>query len=175
MVEQETGFKIQTFGTDRAGYFVSREFDAYCDGFGIRRHLTAPYTPQQNGDVECRNRTLMEMARSILKHMSMPNHLWGEAIRHSTYLLNRITTRALSETTPYEALWQKNPNMSHIQIFGCVGYAKVDSKSLKKLDDRSRVLVHLATEPGSKAYRLYDPSSHKIVVSRDVIFDKTRG
>lgn len=94
------------------------------------------------------NKTLMEMTRSILKHMHMPNHFWGEAICHSTYLLNRIATRALSETTPYEALRQKKPNMSHIQFFGCVGYAKIDAKKLKKLDDRSRMLVHLGTEPG---------------------------
>ena len=57
--------------------------------------MTAPYSPQQNGVVERRNRTLLEMTRSILKHMDMPNHLWGEAIRHATYLINRVTTRSL--------------------------------------------------------------------------------
>ena len=80
LVEREMGKKIRTFRTDRGGEFVSREFDAYCESFGIKRHLTAPYTPQRNGVVERRNRTLMEMVRSILKHMHMPNYLWGEAI-----------------------------------------------------------------------------------------------
>ena len=100
IVEKEIGEKIQTFRTDRGGEFVSHEFDGYCEGAGIRRHLTAPYTPQQNGVVERRNRTLMEMARSLLKHMSMPNYLWGEAIRHATYLINRVATKALSDKTP---------------------------------------------------------------------------
>lgn len=97
LVEQETGEKIGTFRIDRGGEFVSTEFNSYCEIAGIRRHLTAPYTPQLNGVVERRNITLMEMARSLLKHMHMPNYLWGEAIRHTTYLINRIFTRSLQE------------------------------------------------------------------------------
>ncbi|WZZ60567.1 hypothetical protein YC2023_060674 [Brassica napus] len=174
-IEQETEEKIQGFRSDRGGEFVSQEFNSFCDGAGIRRHLTAPYTPQQNGVVERRNRTMMEMARSMLKHMHMPNYLWGEAIRHATYLLNRVATRALKEKTPYEVLCKKRPNVSHLRVFGCIGYAKIDGAKLKKLDDRSRMLVHLGTEPGSKAYRLYDPNSRRIVVSRDVIFDEEKG
>jgi len=84
LVEQESGLKIQTFRTDRGGEFVSQDFDSFCDTHGINGHLTALYTPQQNGVVGKRNRTLMGMARSIMKHMHVPNYLWGEAIRHST-------------------------------------------------------------------------------------------
>ena len=174
-VEQETKERIQTFRTDRGGEFVSEEFNKYCKESGIRRHLTAPYSPQQNGVVERRNRTMMEMTRSCLKHMALPNWLWGEGIRHSTYLLNRIATRALKDLTPYEAYRGKKPNVSHLRVFGCICYAKIESKLLKKLDDRSRLLVHLGTEPGSKAYRLLDPQTRRIVVSRDVVFDETKG
>ena len=175
VVEQETKEHIQTFRTDRGGEFVSNEFNTFCNESGIKRHLTAPYTPQQNGVVERRNRTLMEMARSILKHMYVPNYLWGEAIRHCTYLLNRIATRKLNDRTPYELYRGRKPNISHLRVFGCIGYAKVDSKHLKKLDDRLHMLVHLGTEPGSKVYRLLDPGTKKIVVSRDVVFDETKG
>ena len=59
-------------------------------------------------------------------------------------------------------------------MFGCVGYARIESPHLKKLDDISRSLVHLGTEPGSKAYCLLDLTTHKIVVSRDVVFDETK-
>ena len=175
LVESETGEKIQTFRTDRGGEFVNHDFDSYCDGAGIRRHLTAPYTPQQNGVVERRNRTLMEMARSLLKHMSMPNYLWGEAIRHATYLINRVSTRALNDQTPYEMLRSKKPNISQIRVFGCIGYAKIEGAPLKKLDDRSLMLVHLGTELGSKAYRLYNPNTRRVIVSRDVVFDEEKG
>ncbi|KAG7557329.1 Zinc finger CCHC-type superfamily [Arabidopsis suecica] len=175
LVEQETGTSIKTFRTDRGGEFVSHEFQNFCDKAGIQRHLTAPYSPQQNGVVERRNRTLMEMTRSILKHMKMPNYLWGEAVRHSTYLINRVGTRTLDTQTPYEVYKGKKPNIEHLRVFGCLGYAKNDSAHLKKLDDRSRALVHLGTEPGTKAYRLMDPTSRKIVVSRDVVFIEDEG
>ena len=92
-----------------------------------------------------------------MKHMSVPNYLWGEATRHSTYLINRIATRAVKDRIPYEVYRGRKPNGSHLRIFGCIGYAKIDGKLLKKLDDRSRLLVHLGTEPGSKAYGIFDP------------------
>ena len=164
-VEQETGKKIITFRTDKGGEFVSKEFNDYCESVGIRRHLTAPYTPQQNVVVERRNRTLMEMTRSIMKHMHIPNYMWGEDTRHSTYIINRVATRSLKEVTPYERYQKRKPNIEHIRIFGCIAYAKVDAKLLRKLDDRTRMLVHLGTEPGSKAYRLFDPNTLKIIVN----------
>lgn len=72
--------------------FTSQEFQAFCDDCGIKRHLTEPYSPQHNGVVERQYKTLMEMTRSITKHMKVPNSLWGEAVRHSTYLINRVAT-----------------------------------------------------------------------------------
>ena len=69
LVERETGIPIKTLRTDRGGEFTSLEFQKFCEESGIQRHLTAPYTPQQNGVVERRNRTLLEMTRSILKYM----------------------------------------------------------------------------------------------------------
>ena len=81
----------------------------------------------------------------MLKHRSMPNWFWGEAIRHSAYLLNRIATRALKDRTPYELFHIKKPNVSHLRVFGCIGYAKIEKIKLKKLDDRSKMLVNLGT------------------------------
>lgn len=95
-------------------------------------------------------------------------------MRHATYLINRTSTRVLTDTTPYEVYKKKKPNVEHLWVFGCMGYAKADTAHLKKLDDRSRLLIHLGTEPGSKAYRLYDPTHRRIVVSRDVIFDERK-
>ncbi|KAJ0587052.1 putative RNA-directed DNA polymerase [Helianthus annuus] len=77
MVEVEVRRKIKTFRTDRGGEFTSHEFSRFCENEGIIRHLTAPYSPQQNGVVERRNRTLMEMTRSILKARQVPNFMWG--------------------------------------------------------------------------------------------------
>ena len=175
LVEQETKLTVKTFRSDRGGEFCSTEFQEYCDKNGVKRHLTAPYSPQQNGVVERRNRTLLEMTRSIMKHMKVPNMLWGEAVRHSTYLINRIATKSLADKTPYEALRARKPDISHLKVFGCVCYARTNTVGRKKLDDRSKILVHLGTEPGSKAYRLLDTVKKKIIVSRDVFFVENEG
>lgn len=99
-VEKSSKKNIKVFRTDRGGEFTSNEFKEYCEGVGIERHYTTPYTPQQNGVVERRNRMMVEMARSCLKEMRMPNKLWGEAVRNSVYILNRVPTRALTGKTP---------------------------------------------------------------------------
>ena len=65
-------YMVKVFRTDRGGEFLSKEFASFCEENGIKRHLTTPYSPQQNGVIERRNRTVMEMARSLLKWMKMP-------------------------------------------------------------------------------------------------------
>nr|ABW74560.1 polyprotein [Boechera divaricarpa] len=122
MIEQQTGKSIKTFRTDRGGEFRSTEFNMFCEENGILRHLTTPYTPQQNGVVERHNRTLMEMMRSMMKTLNLPNYLWGEA----------------------------KPNDEHLRIFGCLAHVKVEAAHLRKLDEISRDLVHLGIEPDSK-------------------------
>lgn len=125
LVETSPGKRVKIFRTDRGGEFTSNEFKSYCEKAGIQRHYTAPYTPQQNGVVERRNRTVVEMARSCLKEMQMPAMLWGEAVRHSVYLLNRLPTRSLTGQTPYEAWFERKPNVSHVRVFGCKAHMKV--------------------------------------------------
>ena len=176
LVEDGVERKIKTFRTDRGGEFMSAEFINYCEESGIMRHFTVPYTPQQNGVVERRNRTLMEMARSYLKEMKLPGMMWGEAVRHSIYVLNRLPTRALTGVTPYEA-WSVNgnkPDVGHIKVFGCTAHMKVPGHAVKKLDDRSLCVVNLGREPGSKAYRLYDPKENRVYVSKDVVFEENK-
>lgn len=105
----------------------------------------------------------------------MPNYLWGEAVRHATYIINRAASRVINAKTPYELFKGKKPYIGHLRIFGCIGFAKVESQHLRKLDNRSIKLVHLGIEPGSKAYRLFDPTNKKVMVSWDVIFDESKG
>lgn len=104
-VETSSGKKVKIFRSDRGGEFMSSKFISYCDETGIVRQFTAPYTPQQNGVVERRNRTVVAMARSMLKEKYMSSMMWGEAVRHSLYILNRLPTRTLTGMTPYE-VWK---------------------------------------------------------------------
>nr|GEU62649.1 ankyrin repeat-containing domain, PGG domain protein [Tanacetum cinerariifolium] len=162
-IENELRTTLRMLRTDQGGEFTSSEFTQYCKENGITRQLTAPYSPQQIGVVERRNRTIMSTTRCMMKATNMPQNFWAEAVRHAIYILNSVPTKALDDITPYEAIKR---------VFGCIAYAKVPSQRLKMLDDRSSRMVYLGNEPGSKAYRLFDPTTQKICVSRDVKFKK---
>jgi len=112
--ENNLGYKVKCVRSDRGGEFLAAAFKEICEKAGIKRQLTAPHSPQQNGVVERRNRTVMEMARSILKCMKVPGMFWGEAVRHSVHLLNRLPTKPMGNRTPFEA-WngRKNSIGSH--------------------------------------------------------------
>nr|GFC02074.1 zinc finger, CCHC-type [Tanacetum cinerariifolium] len=173
-IEIELRMRIRMLRTDRGGEFTSNEFTKYCKEKGIARQLTAPYSPQQNGVVERRNRTVLSITRSMMKAMKLPLTFWAEAVRHAIYILNMVPTKALVDKTPYEALYNRKPNLENLRIFGCKAYAKITIPHLKKMDDRSIPLVYLGVEEGSKACRLYDPIAKKKHVSRDVRFMETK-
>ena len=87
----------------RGGEFTSSEFNEFCSQQGIKRQLTTAYTPQQNGVAERKNRTVMNMVRSILSGKGIPKPFWPEAVNWAFYVLNRCPTYALTDITPHEA------------------------------------------------------------------------
>ena len=114
----------------------------------------------------------MDMARSLLKSMNVPGRLWGEAVRHSVYLLNRLPTKAVVDKTPFEGWWGRKPNLGYLKVFGCTTHVRTSGPHLKKLEDRSKAMVYLGVDEGCKAHRLLDVSCNKIVVSRDIVCEE---
>ncbi|GJZ52808.1 zinc finger, CCHC-type containing protein [Tanacetum coccineum] len=102
------------------------------------------------------------MIRCMMKATNLPQNFWAEAVRHAIYILNSVPIKALEDITPYEAIKQRKPNLENLRVFGCIAYAKVPSQHLTKLDDRSTRMVYLGNEQGSKAYRLFDPTTQRI-------------
>jgi len=170
--EAESGRRLQVLRTDRDGEFTAVQFAEYYAGEGVRCHLTAPYSPQQNGVVERRNQTIVGMASSMMKAKGLPPEFWGEVVTTAMFILNLSPMKALKGVTPYEAWHGRKPNVSYLKTFGCVGHVKKMKPGQAKLDDRSIKAVFLGYESGTKAYRLYDPVRGKVLVSRDVIFDE---
>jgi hypothetical protein len=123
----------------------------------VQWHLTAPYSPQQNSVVERRNQTVVAVARSMLKGRGVPSTFWREAVMTAVYLLNRSSTRAVKNATPYERWHGTAPDLHHLRVFECVIHIKTARPNLKKLEDRSAKMVILGYEPGSKAYKVFDP------------------
>jgi transposase InsO family protein len=101
--ESETKRKVRALRTDHGGEFTSNELNAYCTELGVKRHLTAPYSPQQNSVVERWNQTVVGMARCLLKAKGVPGRFWGEAVTTAVYLLNHAPTASLAGKTPFEA------------------------------------------------------------------------
>ena len=84
----------------------------------LTKIFSAPRTPQQNGVVERNNRTLQEMARTILNENNLPKYFWAEVVNTSCYVLNRILLRPILKKTPYELWKNKKPNISYFKAFG---------------------------------------------------------
>lgn len=104
LVENQTGCKIRALQSDNGTEFCNKEFQNFLDEHGIKRRLTTPYTPQQNGTAERKNRTLVETARCLLMDSNLPPSFWVEATATANHIRNRCISTSLEGKTPYE-LW----------------------------------------------------------------------
>ena len=166
--ENQSGQKLKILRTDGGGEYNSKEFQKFCEENGIEHEVTAPYTPQHNGLAERRNRTLLDMVRSMLKEKKLPQKLWGEAVATATYVLNRCPTKKLKEIVPIQKWTGDKQSVSHLKVFGSVCYKHVPEARRQKLDDRSKVMILIGYH-STGAYKLYCPETNKIEFSRDVI------
>ncbi|KAJ0448763.1 putative RNA-directed DNA polymerase [Helianthus annuus] len=170
MVERECERSIKVLRSDRGGEFCSVEFNRFCEQAGIKRELTVAYTPQHNGVVERKNRTVMNLARSMLHERHLPNFLWAEAVSTAVYVLNRSPTKALVNQTPLEAWSGKKPSVSHMKTFGCVAYGLVPAQLRRKLENKSEKCIFLGYSDQTRGYRLFNPNTKAFSVKRDVTF-----
>jgi hypothetical protein len=114
------------------------------------------------------------MTRTMLKEKGLPKQFWAEAMACSTYLLNRCPTKSVKNMTPQEAWSGYKPSVAHLRIFGCLAYSQVPETKRKKLDDCGEKCIFLGYSEESKANKLYNPLTKKLVVSRNVIFDEEK-
>ena len=114
-VEKQLGKNIKTLLSDRGGEYLSHDFRTYLSDNGIISQLSAPGTPQQNGVAERRNRTLLDMVRSMLSFSTLPISFWGYALQTAIYILNMVPSKSVPKT-PLE-LWNgRKPNLTHFRI-----------------------------------------------------------
>ena len=102
-VQNQLGKNIKILRSDRGGEYLSQEFDNHLKECGIVSQLTPPGIPQWNGMSERRNRTLLDMVRSMMSQMDLPILFWGYALETTVFILNRILSKVV-EKTPYE-IW----------------------------------------------------------------------
>ena len=102
LVENETKQKIKCLRSDNGGEFTSKEFNHYCEEHGIKRQFSVARTPQQNGVAKRKNRSVLEMARTMINDSKLDDKFWGLAVHTTIHIMNRELLRSGSDKTPYE-------------------------------------------------------------------------
>jgi transposase InsO family protein len=110
---------LKAIRSDNVTEFRNASFDGFCREHGIEQQFSAPRIPQQNGVVERKNRTLVEMARTMLDEHGTPRRFWADAISTACYVSNRIFLRSILLLTPFELRFGRKPYVSHFRPFGC--------------------------------------------------------
>lgn len=168
VIEREKGIKVKRIHCDNGGEYTSNMFKNYCKDKGIVIEYTLPYSPQMNGKSERLNRTIYDKARTILDQSNLPRYLWGEAVLTATYLINRCPSKSINNRVPAK-IFGKEMNLQNLRIFGAKGWMVIIPKR-DKFDERAipvRMLGYAKT-----GYKVWDPRTDTVVVTRDVRFDE---
>jgi hypothetical protein len=170
-VENQHDLKIKIVRSDRGGEYYGRHtqygqvpgpFAKFLMEQGIVAQYSMPGEPQQNGVAERRNRTLMDMVRSMISYSTLPMSLWMEALKTAIHILNRV----LSE------MWTGIvPSLNHLRVWGSPAEAKVFNPTIAKLDSKTVSCHFIGYPERSKGFRFYCPDiSTKFVETRHAAF-----
>nr|GEY83091.1 ribonuclease H-like domain-containing protein [Tanacetum cinerariifolium] len=154
--------KVKAIRCDNEIEFRNAKLIALCGEKGIKRDYSNAKTPQQNGVVERKNRTLIEAARSMLADSKLPTMFWTEAVSTACYVLNRVSITNPYNKTPYELLSGKVPNIQHLKPFGCQVTILKTSDHLGKFKGKANDDFLVGYVSHSKAYRVYNLSNKKV-------------
>ncbi|KAK8672322.1 hypothetical protein V6N13_110695 [Hibiscus sabdariffa] len=127
--------------------------------------LTPPGTPQWNGVSERRNRTLLDMVRSMMSHNDLPTSFWGYALETAAFTLNRVPSKSVQKT-PHEMWTGKRPNVSFMKIWGCKAYVKHQMSTT--LESKSEKCTFVGYPKETKGYYFYN--ENKVYVARTGVF-----
>ena len=172
-IQNEKGYTISSIRSDRGKEFVNKNIETFCDENGFIHNFSAPRTLQQNGVVERKNRSLQEMARTMLNENNLPSYFWAEAVSTACYVINRVMLRSKLDKTPYELWNKKKPNIGYFHVFGCKCFILNDRDNLGKFDAKSDEGIFLGYSTNSKAYRVFNKKTLTVQESMHVVFDES--
>jgi len=170
-LQREKGCGIVRIRSEHGTEFENAKFDEYCSNEGIKHEFSSPITPQLNGVVERKNRTLQESARVMLHAKHLPYHFWAEAMNTTCHIHNRVTQRAGTTTTLYE-LWKgRKPTVKYFHVFGSKCYILSDRDYKRKMDSKSDEGIFLGYSTNSRACRVVNSKTETVMVSINVVID----
>jgi transposase InsO family protein len=173
--QNEFGLRIKKIRSDNGTKFNNSQIEGFLEEEGIKHELSSPYTPQQNGVVERKNRTLLDMARTMLDEYKTPDRFWAEEINTACYSINRLYLHRILKKTSYELLTGKKPNASYFRVFGSKCFILVKRGRKSKIASKAVEGFLLGYDSNTRAYRVFNKSTGLVEVSCDIVFDETNG
>jgi hypothetical protein len=174
----ETGLKSvwienQKIRSDNGTEFKNSLIEGFLEEEGIKHELSSPYTPQQNGVVERKNRTLLDMARTMLDEYKTPDQFWAKAINTACYSINWLYLHKILKKKSYELLTGKKPNVSYFRVSGSKCFILIKRGRSFKFAPKPVEGFLLGYDSNTRAYRVFNKSTGLVGVSCDIVFDET--
>jgi hypothetical protein len=173
--QNEFGLRIKKIRSDNGTEFKNSQIEGFLEEEGIKHEFSSPYTPQQNGVVERKNRTLLDMARTMLDEYKTSDRFWAEAVNTACYAINRLYLHRILKKTSYELLTGKKPNVSYFRVFGRKCFILVKRGRKSKFAPKAVEGFLLGYDSNTRAYRVFNKSTGLVEVSCDIVFDETNG
>jgi transposase InsO family protein len=173
--QNEFGLRIKKIRSDNGIEFKNSQIEGFLEEEGIKHEFSSPYTPQQNGVVERKNRTLLDMARTMLDEYKTPNQFWAEAINTAYYSIYRLYLHRILKKTSYKLLTGKKPNVSYFRVFGSKCFILIKRGRESKFAPKAVEGFLLGYDSNTKAYRVLNKTIGLVEVSCDIVFDETNG
>ena len=159
--------KIKKIRSDNGGEYTSKEYEEVMLDNGIRHEYSSPRSPHQNGTAERSWRTMFNLARAMIIESDLPKSLWTYAVRHASFIRNRVYSRQI-KMTPFEKFLGKKPDISRVMKFGEKCYSH-NIKPSSKLDARANAGVYIGQDTHSPASLVFNPSQNKVLKARSII------
>ncbi|GJR47728.1 retrovirus-related pol polyprotein from transposon TNT 1-94 [Tanacetum coccineum] len=172
LIQRGLHAQVRTVRTDKGTEFLNKTLHAYFAKEGIRHETSTARTPEQNGVVERRNRTLVEAARTMLSAAKVPLFFWAEAIATTCFTQNRSLVIPRHEKTPYHIINGRKPSVKFFHIFGSLCYIVRDGENLDKMKEKGDACIFVGYSTQSRAYRVFNKRTRVIVETIHVNFDE---
>jgi hypothetical protein len=169
------GLRIKKIRSDNGTEFKNSQIEGFFEEEGIKHEFSSPYMPQQNGVVERKNRTLLDMARTMLDEYNTSDRFWAEAINTACYSINQLYLHRILKKTSYGLLTVKKPNISYFRVFGSKCFILVKRGRKSKFAPNAVEGFLLGYDSNTRAYRVFNKSTGLVEVSCDIVFDETNG
>jgi transposase InsO family protein len=173
--QNEFELKVKKIRSDNGSKSKNLQVEEFLEEEGIKHEFSASYTPQQNGVVERKNRTLIDMVRTMLGEYKTTERFWPEAVNTTCHAINRPYLHRLLKKTSYELLTDNKPNVSYFRVFGSKCYILVNKGRHSKFAPKAVEGFLLGYDSNTKAYRVFNKSLGLVEVSSDFVFDETNG